>query len=371
MRKLIIGAVAALLVAVPATAQQRPQTRTLEVPATARWQHSRSGVILPARIGEHQRTTIQDLTTAEVDVGAHYGDDRTRITIYLFRPQIADIGLWFDRADQVIRNNAALGTVSAVETGPTPITVAGGAVPTGLRRSYTGTGAWRTSATALIATGRWIVKFRVSSANADTVAINALLDAAIQSVALPAQAVAGATPIRPLPPGTPIVRVVEPCTDTVRWRNAATVCNRDTGMLGALLMGALAQSANDSSSDDDGDVSGPPLSARPLCRDATQLEGGIAGVYRVAGDDAQYWIAIGDNGAIASVGEDGLAGLVERRRLFSVTLLDPQRTLSFPHYSRLPAPAQAWRMLNSTAPTGMVNHDPEMGSDRTITISPR
>lgn len=371
LHRIIIGMVAALSLAAPAIAQWRPPTRTLEVPATARWQHARSGVILPARIAGQQRATIQDLTTSEVDIGVHYGDDRTRITIYLFRPQIADIGLWFDRADQILRSNAALGTVTPVEASPLSITVAGSPVPNGLRRSYTGTGEWRTSATALVASGRWIVKFRVSSVDSDTAAINALLDAAIAAVALPSQPPAGATPVRPLPAGAPIVRVVEPCADTVRWRNANVVRNRDTGMLGALLMGALAQTAQEPAADQEENLVGPPLSARPLCRDATQLEGGMASVYRIAGEEGQYWIAIGDNGAIASVGQDGLAGLVERRTLFAVTLLDPQRTLSFPHFNRLPAPPQAWRVLNTTAPTGMVAFDPELGTDRTITISPR
>ncbi len=280
---------------------------------------------------------------------------------------MADVGMWFDRADEAIRTNAAQGTVTPVEAAPVLITLTGAAMPTGLRRSYTGSGQWRSSATALLATGRWLVKFRISSANADPAAINALLDRAIAAVTLPAEPVAGVTPIRALPPGTPIVRIVQPCTDTIRWRNASVVRSRDSGMLGALLMGALSQAPQEGEEDV---TVGPPLSARPLCRDATELPDGAGGVYRVTGEPQQYWLTLSDNGLVASVGADELAGLIEERSLFAITLLDPQRTLSFPHFNRLPSPTQAWQMLNGTAPTGMVNYDPELGSDRTITISP-
>ena len=272
MRRLI-SALLLAIIALPAAAQTAPTRRQIEAPAGAAWVHQRSGVALPARIGDFPRAVIVENTPGEVDVLAQYEDAATRVTVILFRPQQNDVGYWFDRAELALNANPML--VGLTPTTPDPLRFATAISPSAsaLRRSYSSTGRWKATGTALIPAGRWLVKIRASSSSLDAAAIDGLLDAAIAVIRLPADA-----------PASPDARVVQPCAESVAWQQATAIATSTAEAMESsvgVTMTSLAAA----------DVSGHPpvgLAAPGLCRDATPLEFG--NVYRVPEEADRYWI---------------------------------------------------------------------------------
>jgi hypothetical protein len=224
MRSLLIF-FAALMLAPAAQAQQR----TLDVPATARWQHARSGVIVPVAIDGLPRREIVEIMPGELDVGVNYDDGTTRISIFLFRPALFDVGIWFDRADWAIRQNPVWGNVTPSR--PAPLTFAHGSATTAsaMRQSYAASGQYRATATAIVPTGRWLVKVRASVRNGTVEEVDARLSAALAALRLDATRHGGVA-----------ARPILPCVTPVRWRNARQQPRTmDDALMGALL-GALA-----------------------------------------------------------------------------------------------------------------------------------
>lgn len=338
MRRLI-SALLLLTLALPAAAQQAPTRRQIEAPAGAVWVHQRSGVALPARIGDFARAAIVENTPGEVDVLAQYEDAATRVTVILFRPQQNDVGFWFDRAELALNANPML--VGLTPTTPDPLRFASSISPTmsALRRSYGSTGRWKGTGTVLIPVGRWLVKVRASSSSLDAAEIDRLLDAAIAAIRLPADAAA-----------SPEARVVQPCADRVAWQQATAIATSTAEALESsvgVTMTSLAAA----------DASGHPpvgLAAPGLCRDATRLEFG--NVYRVPDDADRYWIGFSDSGDVAVVGRRG--PLPDQLRV-ELSIATPVATQIYPRYESLPAPSQALAVLTSSGPVARVSFNPE------------
>jgi hypothetical protein len=352
-------AAACTLAAQPAAAQQQ-QPRQISAPGGANWTHERSGVAVPASLGDLRRVGITDLTSSEVDVAAHYEDGQSRVSIILFRPQITDTGLWFDRAERVLPLNPRLGAVTPVEDAPQFITPASGGAPIGLRRSYRGSGEWRSTATAMIQTGRWFVKIRASSANADVATVTRLVDAAIAGIRLPRSPNAGVTP---LPRAAMPIRVVQACSDSVRWGSASVIADPSLRIQSALMLGLLNFAPGQAA---DSPADARPYAATPLCRDTTQISGLPADVYRVPGAGNHYFIAIGDSGALIDVRVAQRTG--DQNAMGLATQLDRENSLAFPPFDGLPAPMQVIRMLQSQRPVGALNFDPERSRDRQLRV---
>lgn len=352
---------ALLLLSVPTAVMG--QQRQIDVPATARWQHARSGVILPRQIGNYPRQTIAENIPGEVDVIAQYQDESTRISVILFRPQANDVGFWFDRAEQALDANPMLSALAPTEGTARRFATAVSPTMSGLRQSYRSTGRWRATGTAIFPTGRWLVKVRASSSSLDAAAIDALLDAAIAAIRTPADA-----------PSALEARIVSACPDTVRWRTARVVA---PSIEDALIGGVLSMMANDAAQGRTDEASGEGsageadapvpagLAAPTLCRDAA--EAGDGTVYRVPGDNQRYWIGIGDSGDFVVVAPSASAALMggdEDRR--SVTLVTPTRTINYSGFNRLPAPSQVIQMVQRGRPISATGFDPEMEqADRT------
>ncbi len=357
----IIAALISLSMPTAVLAQQRQ----IDVPATARWQHARSGVILPRQIGNYPRQTIVENIPGEVDVIAQYQDESTRISVILYRPQNNDVGFWFDRAEQSLGANPMLAGLAPTEAEPRRFATAVSPTMSGLRQSYRSTGRWRATGTAIFPTGRWLVKVRASSSSLDSAAIDALLDAAIAAIRTPADAVAA-----------PEARIVSACPDTVRWRTARVVApsTEDALIGGVLSMMAnnIAAGRTDTASEEAnaGEADAPlpaGLAAPTLCRDA--VEAGDGKVYRVPGDSERYWIGLGDSGDFVVVAPSASAALMggdEDRR--SVTLVTPTRTLNYSGFNRLPAPSQVVQMVQRNRPISATGFDPEMEQTGRTTI---
>jgi hypothetical protein len=362
MRKILMAATLGVLMLVgqAATAQQQP--RQISARAGAAWSHERSGIALPASVGALRRVGITDSTTSEVDVAAHYEDGQSRVSIILYRPQITDLGLWFDRSEQVLSLNPRLGTATPIEAAPLPIMLGGSSDPIGLRRSYRGTGEWRSTATAMLQSGRWIIKIRASSSNPDIATVTRLVDSALTGITLPRTPRSGATALRaaPMP-----IRVVQPCTDTVRWSNATAPRDANRGMMSAAML-AITPLAPGQTAEAPADQ--VPIAATALCRDATQINGMPANVYRVPGNDQNYLLLIGDSGTTIDVRVITRQMEGQLVRLGMVSVMENQRSLAFPPFDALPAPIQAIQLLQMRRPTGVLSFDPETTDERTLQI---
>ena len=94
--------VAAASIAAPLAAEAQ-QMRTIDVPPTKRWQHAATGLVVPQSLIGLTRTTITDSTADESDIFLQFVDPaKTALSVYLFRPALADLPVWFDRVETQI-----------------------------------------------------------------------------------------------------------------------------------------------------------------------------------------------------------------------------------------------------------------------------
>src|SRR5690606_24380113 len=80
------------------------QLRSLDLPENAGWQHAETGLVLLAQLAGYRRTSISDTGSAELDVIVEYSapDQSTFVTLYLFRPALMSVPVWFDRSETQI-----------------------------------------------------------------------------------------------------------------------------------------------------------------------------------------------------------------------------------------------------------------------------
>lgn len=342
----ILSALFLATVCTAAAAQQPPTRRQIEASAGAPWTHQRSGVVLPMRIGDYPRQGIVENTPGEVDVLAQYEDEATRVTVILFRPQQNDVGFWFDRAEIVLPLNPLLGSVAASTDQPIAFASSISPTPSALRRSYSSTGRWKATGTALIPAGRWLVKVRASSSSLDAAAIDRLIDAAIAAIRLPADAQA-----------SPAARVIMPCAESIVWQQATAIVPTDSSALEASLGAVVTSGARGTAAVTDGFGLADPS----LCRDATTLEFGS--VYRAPLDPKRYWIGYSDSGDVAVVGPASQSDTDVQAGLFVAT---PVESLLFPGFDSLPAPSQALAALTSGRSLASASFDPEAPSGEAV-----
>jgi len=327
IRTILLPLLLALPQAGPAQ-QPQPQPRTLEVPATAAWQHAATQMILPSASAGLTRGAIEDSTAREFDVAATYRnrDEGLLATLYLYKTMTPDIALWFDRALAAILMRTEYG----IDAGAAPAAAAfarpGAQAASGLRIALDAGGAEiRSTALAVVPLGRYLLKIRLSSSRLDRAALDERLTRFIEGLRWPAAA-AGERAAVP----------VAPCATPLRLRSARVL--RDSGMgnvLSDAMGGMLIERA-----EQDGD--GPP--PRPYCREpgATLAHG----VYRRGGATDSYLIALGDDGIALSIGQALdlsalLGGGGGGRTRFSMTMLGRDGTTVYPSFNRLPPPAQA------------------------------
>lgn len=321
------------------------QQRIIEVPAAARWQHARSQVILPVAIDGLPRSQIIENVAPELDVTVHYEDADTRISIFLYRPALPDVAIWFDRSEMTFMANPMFGTVTPVGQA-VAFAAPGTTIASGLRRSYVGTGDYPATATAIFPTGRWFVKVRASSKSADTATLEARLSAAISAL----ERLASPQPFRP-------AEAMQACTGNRNWRDAEMA---DPDSIGAIVAytGAMTIATDSQRRLGQTDPSQPP---QRYCRDATVHQ--EFGVYRIAGNTQAYVMAVGDGGAIIEVGSallrriarDSFAGDLA----VPVTVSSGNTIAGYPPFKRLPSPQQVFALTLNGEPiaTGCVDPD--------------
>lgn len=329
-----ISAAALWLAAVPALAQ--PQPRTLEVPATASWQHAATGLILPPRAAGLVRGRIVDRTSAEQDVSADYGgEDGLTTTLYLFQTPLPDPALWADRALVAIVLRPDFGLDPGAVPAAVPFARPGATAAGGLRAALPLNGPGLASTAVAVAPLQgWLVKVRMTSARLDPAQLEARLTAFLEALRWPAEA-------RPAPAAAAIL----PCPDSLAFKKAKTVPDDIGNVLMDAISGTVEQDQVEQGKAD------PVV----YCREPGPL--GAWGVYRPGRSRRAYVIAMGDSGTALRLAPalslDMFSGGSAPKRV-AMTLLEHDRTEVLPSFNRLPSPEQAMAVAFSGQPRGTI-----------------
>lgn len=329
--------IAWLLLALPAAAQTE-----IQVPANAGWKHEATGTIFRSKLSGIPRTSIKDNSDTELDVSVHYGDADTTLTIFLFRPVLASVPIWFDRSETQIGLGDTFGGVSPLGD-IRAFALPQGKTPGGMRRVYVpGKREIKSTGLAVLPLGEWLLKIRITSNSLDPAALDAKLDEVIQAIGWPAGA---ADPVAAAP--------VPACTSQLAYARKAKLRkpSMTDALLGATLLGVAADKAE----------KGEKATPVDWCREGEANQ--RYGVYRAKGSRDAYTLAMGDAGRTISVSPgialDGGSGG------YMLALGQLDRTLIYPSFDRLPAPDTAFQAVLNTAP---ISSSARGGKDITIGV---
>jgi hypothetical protein len=334
---------ALMMFVAPAAGQQQPPPRTLDVSASASWQHASTEMILPSRVGGLVRGDIADGTEDETDIDVTYidRDEQMIALVYIYKTGAGDVPLWFDRQLATIMLPQAGAPAPTISSFARP----GASVASGLRAAMTENAqATRMRSTAVaiapLAPG-WLIKIRMGSARLDPAALDESLSAFIAALHWPAEAT-----------GARVAVPVEPCPMPLRLREARIV--RVDG--GDVLMDSIISAMQP----EPGQPIGPPA---VYCREpGATVE---SGVYRPNRSTDSFLIALNEAGLAIGVGDtSAISQLVgNNRRRFSVTLYDRNSTSTYPSFNRLPPPAQVLSLVRGGRPLSTT-------SGNNLTVSP-
>jgi hypothetical protein len=319
-------------IVMPAAAQNQAQ---INVPANVSWMHEGTGLILRSKIAGLQRGTIVDSTRAGLDVMVQYAEgEATAVTLYIYRPALMSVPVWFDRSEtQILMRTDVFGTSKPI--GPARAFAAPKAVTaSALRRSYVpGRGPNKSTGLALIPLGDWLVAVRVSSQDLDPAALDARIDDVLAGIVWPDK-------LAEAPVAVPIAA----CADSLDYDRKAKPMKPDPqqSLMGALILGVAADAAKDKK----GEAIPPVL----FCRDGAPLP--QYGVYRAADAKNSYTLALGDAGRVLNV----LPGFaLDRKDVgYQVSLGDLDRRLIYPNFDKLPTPTAALQAVMQLRPVSSV-----------------
>jgi len=333
-------ALSLLLLNLPALAAGQPAPRTLEVSANAAWKHAESEMILPPTVDGLARAEIMDLTNEELDIVANYGSERDGlwVTVYLYKTQIANVPLWFDRALTTIMLRPEYGLAGTAAPTPTAFIPPRASSASGLRAVLdVNAPNLRSTAVAIGPAAGFQLKIRISSASLDRAALDERLSRFIAGLRWPAEGT---------PPARAAVAIL-PCPSPLRLRNARLVRVE----VADTLMDALGGIS----------LSDEERPAPVYCREPGPANAAY-GVYRADGSRDSYLIALNDAGIALSLQEaidfGALTGRGNSGRRIAMTLLDREATAVMPSFNRLPPPEQAVQAAGAQGSTISVSTRP-------------
>lgn len=337
MRRFLLGPAGALalLPSAPALADLRP----LNVPASAGWQHARTGIVMRLRLGGLTREKIGDYGNEEADIALTYKqqDVDAVATIYLFHPGIDSVPLWFDRIlAQIAVHKDKYGTAGAAS--PIAFAVRPGAPDAALRIVYPMQGGSLSSTgVAVVPVADWLLVVRLSSSKLDASALDAKLTAILNDMGWPDDKLTA-----------PAAKPVADCAQMPSFRKGKLLpADMTQVLLNSMLSGAGPK-----------DQKAVP----EYCR-AQQAPDGSWGVYRAQGANDGYLLALADAGRAIGV-VPGIA--LKRDPGYSLTFFDLTRRMNYPNVSAMVPPEQALQFVNSAAPVSSVS---TIGEEHNITIS--
>lgn len=319
----------ALVVSIGMASPASGQMRSLDVPNDKGWQHAQTGIILMSKLGAFQRERIRDNGQSELDVSASYYGSRPGDTasIYLYRPGIANLAIWFDRSHYAMTINPQFkaGAPFAQITRFAPPTTN---IESGLRVTYHlkdsekgGTGL------AMVPFRDWILAVRLSSPAMSAAEVDAALLDIIGKIRWPSDR-----------PAAQVAVPVAPCTNSLKTRKAKLLQpDLAQALLGAALSGIVEKKEREE----------PAAGGRPVafCREGAQSP--EFGVYRSNQSNDGYVMALGDAGISASV-FPGLS--LSNRKEYAVTLSTHDSRDTYPSFNALPDPKQVFALVTSRGP---------------------
>ncbi len=309
----------------PAAAQA--PARPLEVPRTSSWKHAHTEVILPPVLAGLNRMRVVDTGQSELDVLAEYesADGGLTSTLYLFRSQVPNAPLWFDRATIVLDQMKRFPIVKAGALPVRSFAIPGAPAESGLRVVYPiSGGSYSSTAVAVTSFNGWMAKIRISSKSLDAAALDQKLTEFLAAVRWPKTIAA----TRAVP--------VEDCPTPLVPKRAKMVKPDFADVLAGSLLGIAASMKR-----------GPD---DIYCRDPEQTV--RYGVYRGAASSDAYLLALADSGRALSVGR---SFSLEKGKSppYGVTYLDLDVTAVFPSFRTLPQAEQVVGLLGKTQPMSM------------------
>ena len=329
-----------LLASSPALAERR----SLNVPKGKGWQHSQTNLILMAKLGDFERESLDDLGRGELDVAATYrtADQKSVASIYVYRPGLFDLPMWFDRSHVAMSYNKGYSLGAA--TGPIArFALPGSATLGGLRVSHVMAGRpVGATGLAMAPVGDWLVAIRLTSDMMDGAALDATLTDLIAQIRWP-------SPKQPPKLANPI----QACAKLLKLKRAKVVAP-DLGQ--TLLGAALNLAVNDRKKEPT-----KPEDAPTYC---SQGQGTADySVYRPSDHDRSYVMALGDSGIAASVFPE--FSLTGQKGNFSVVLSDHDSSDNYPAFNALPEPRQVFDMIMKRSPVSSTTR-----GSKNITIAP-
>lgn len=331
--KLRLGIVVSLLAS---SAQAQSELRTIEVPSTSGWQHAESELTVPAKPLGMTRNWLRASGPTEDDVISEYKDAMTGVTatLYVYKTQLPDAAIWFDRSLDTIR---ALPMWRLAEA-PRPTVLAfarpDASMATGLISGFdVNGGGQRGTALAIVPLNGWLVKVRMSSPRLDGAAITERLRAFVAALRWPKSS-GEAQPAVP----------IEACPNALKLMKAKMI----KGDMSESLLGGLLAA-----------VSTSRTPARPLggtsvyCKEA--IDGMRYGMYRANASSNSYILALGDAGIALSLQPTLTMDQLARKEStkstrWSMSLLNGRNIGVLPIFDRLPPPEQAFRVAMSDRP---------------------
>lgn len=303
------------------------QMRDLAVPNDAGWQHAQTGIILMSKLGAFQRAKLRDNGNSELDVSATYygANPADTATVYLFRPGIANLPMWFDRSHYAMTVNPEIRTGTPL--GPiTRFAPPGSTVESGLRAVYALNGAKGATGLAMVPFGDWLIAIRLTSPVMTAAEVDASLLELIGKVRWPS----------PRPSEQVAVPVI-PCANELKTRKAKLI---QPDLAQALIGATLSNLAEQKASEQAGRSKSPVF-----CRQGASTR--EYGMYRSDLATDGYVLALGDAGISASV-FPGLS--LSDRKEFAVTLSTHDSRDTYPSFNALPEPKQVYALVTSRGP---------------------
>jgi len=350
-RTLLGIAMSTLLFMVPV--QAKPQQRTIETKAGEAWLHQHTGMAMPARLGGFDRQYIRDLTENELDVFAQYQADqvRSRLTLFFYRAAIDSVPLWFDAANQSLREN--VGFVPGVsEYLSSTFTPPGQTDESGIMAVYTTVGGdFKSTGVAMLPLNGWMVKIRFTSAELTAAELATSLMAILNDIQWPEE-------IRSGPTATAIL----PCQDTLKLSDK--VDRIKPSLADALIGGLMGIPADDEATTGD---EKPAI----YCRDPQDF--GQFAIYRAEGTKDGYLMPLGDAGRAASVFKNKLGSVIGGRqgKRYTPILMQLDQNIIYPDLDKLPTPLTLMAATgDDTAISSVTTWPSSGGSTVTIGVSP-
>lgn len=308
---------------------------TIEVPTDARWQHARSGLIVPTKVGDLSRTSIADYSQSELNVVVQFESNGAQATLYIYRPHWPNVSAWFERSEKLLVTDKTVARPVPATPSARAFARPGGQVSSGLRRLYTfQQGTYPATGLAIIPYGGWLLKVRYSSKNPDMAAADAFIDKILIAIKFPQTADEGNA-----------VQPIAPCAEPSKWKKTKLLSE---DMFSAMISGTAFIAAMEQSKS-------APRDTSVLCREP--VENDYYTIYRDTSAKMNYWMVALDAGLTAQLLEaKPITG--SSKQIWSIVSMDGRHDLS-PPFVGPPNPDQWFATIMSGSSRATVVVDPE------------